>query len=63
MEQVGHNYIDSDQEHVCRSFTHLREYSSSRLEDGERYIERDKSFIDEDRKKLIDDFLTVIHED
>ncbi|KAK7937206.1 Cyclochlorotine biosynthesis protein O [Apiospora aurea] len=41
-----HNYIDSDQTHVCRSFSHLRALSTARMEEGELYKPRDMGLVD-----------------
>ncbi|KAK8022820.1 Cyclochlorotine biosynthesis protein O [Apiospora rasikravindrae] len=45
-EGVEHNYIDSDQTHVCRSFSHLRALSTARQEEGELYKPRNMALVD-----------------
>jgi hypothetical protein len=52
MEGLEHNYIDSDQLHVCRSFTAIRDFTDSRMPGRDRYVTRDKSLLD-DRKHAI----------
>lgn len=45
-EGLEHNYIDSNQVHTCRSFTHLRDFVTTRKRHHEDYVERDKSLRD-----------------
>ncbi|KAK8013294.1 Cyclochlorotine biosynthesis protein O [Apiospora marii] len=45
-EGKEHNYIDSDQTHVCRSFSALRALSTARQEEGELYRPRDMGLVD-----------------
>ncbi|SMQ47375.1 unnamed protein product [Zymoseptoria tritici ST99CH_3D7] len=44
---IEQNYIDSDQQHVCRSFTTLREWTNRRRIHGDLYVKRNTSGIDE----------------
>lgn len=43
METAERQYIDSNQEHVCRDFTYLRDFVRRRAADGDLYVHRDKS--------------------
>ncbi|KAK7990284.1 hypothetical protein PG990_014564 [Apiospora arundinis] len=45
-EGKEHNYIDSDQTHVCRSFSYLRELSTARQEEGVLYKPRNMALVD-----------------
>lgn len=38
-------YIDSNQEHVCRDFSYLRKYVRRRSLEGDLYVPRDKSLM------------------
>lgn len=38
-------YIDSNQEHVCRDFSHLRNFVRMRSMEGDLYVPRDKSLL------------------
>lgn len=38
-------YIDANQEHVCRDFSHLRNFVRMRGMEGELYVPRDKSLL------------------
>lgn len=38
-------YIDSNQEHVCRDFSYLRKFVRRRGVDGDLYVHRDKSLV------------------
>jgi len=49
MDGLQHQYIDSDQVHVCRSFTFLRDFVTAREKGNEAFVERDQSLLD-DRK-------------
>lgn len=42
-EGAGRQYIDSNQEHVCRDFSYLRQYVHRRSVEGDLYVPRDKS--------------------
>lgn len=44
-ETAGRQYIDSDQEHVCRDFSYLRKFVRARGADGDLYVPRDQSLI------------------
>lgn len=44
-ETAGRQYIDSDQEHVCRDFSYLRKFVRRRSAEGDLYVQRDKSLI------------------
>lgn len=52
MEGLEHIYIDSDQRHVCRSFTAIRGFTDSRMPGGDRYVPRDQSLLDERKHKI-----------
>ena len=52
MDGLEHNYIDSDQVHVCRSFNFLRDYTTSRSDDREAAAFRDQSLLDEKKHQL-----------
>ncbi|SCV37166.1 uncharacterized protein FFFS_05530 [Fusarium fujikuroi] len=52
MEGLEHNYIDSDQRHVCRSFTAIRDFMDSRMPGGGRYVARDQSLLNERKHKI-----------
>ncbi|KAK8075912.1 hypothetical protein PG994_003184 [Apiospora phragmitis] len=45
-EGKQHNYIDSDQTHVCRSFSHMRALSTARQEEGGLYKPRSMALVD-----------------
>lgn len=47
---AGRQYIDSDQEHVCRDFSHLRKYVRRRGPEGDLYVQRDRSLIGKGRE-------------
>ena len=53
---IEHNYVDSDQEHTCRSFTFLREWTNSRQPGGDAYVERDMRLVSEKEHKLAIEF-------
>lgn len=38
-------YIDSNQEHVCRDFSYLRTFVRRRNEEGDLYVHRDKALM------------------
>lgn len=42
-EGAGRQYIDSNQEHVCRDFSYLRKFVRRRSLEGDLYVPRDKS--------------------
>lgn len=42
---AGRQYVDSEQEHVCRDFSYLRKYVRRRSTEGDLYVPRDKSLI------------------
>ncbi|KAK3380609.1 hypothetical protein B0T24DRAFT_197577 [Lasiosphaeria ovina] len=46
MDGVRHNYIDADQTHVCRSFSFLRDFTTSRAQGNAAAADRDPSLID-----------------
>ncbi|PSR90741.1 hypothetical protein BD289DRAFT_208564 [Coniella lustricola] len=48
-----HNYIDSDQVHVCRNFNYLRDYSTSRAKGHGAYVERDRALLDEHKHAVV----------
>lgn len=50
---AGRQYIDSNQEHVCRDFSYLRKFVQRRSSEGDLSVPRDKSLIskDDDEKK------------
>jgi hypothetical protein len=52
MEGLEHNYIDSDQRHLCRPFTTIRGYTDSRMPGGDRYVPRDQSLLDQRKHKI-----------
>ena len=43
---LGRNYIDSDQEHVCRDFRALRNWTYERQEGVRLHAERNQDLID-----------------
>ncbi|KAG8354308.1 hypothetical protein FVEN_g7755 [Fusarium venenatum] len=49
MKGLEHNYIDSDQVHICRSFNFIRNYTSLRMQGKDRYVPRDKSLVDKEK--------------
>ncbi|KAE9376628.1 hypothetical protein N431DRAFT_400882 [Stipitochalara longipes BDJ] len=51
-EGLRRNYIDSDQVHTCRSFTYLRDFTTSRRWGGPAYVERDRSVLDLRKNEL-----------
>jgi len=52
MEGLEHNYIDSNQVHVCRSFNFLRDYTTARSDGHEAAAVRDQSLLDERKHRL-----------
>jgi len=48
---IRRNYIDSDQPHTCRSFTFLREWTTSRSPGGAAYVPRDMSVVDAEKHR------------
>jgi hypothetical protein len=54
-EGVQRNYAESDQIHTCRSFTFLRDYTTSRKATGPSYVERDLSIVDVRKHKIAKD--------
>jgi len=46
MHGVQHQYIDSDQVHVCRSFPYLRDWVTSRKKGNDGYVERNIALVD-----------------
>jgi hypothetical protein len=60
---LRHNYIDSDQEHICRSFTFLRDYTTSRANGNPAHAPRDKSLINEEKHKITMMFHNTVPED
>jgi hypothetical protein len=46
---IGHNYIDSNKEHVCRDFKALRNWTDQRRQGGRLYVERKQDIIHPER--------------
>ncbi|KAK0723430.1 hypothetical protein B0T26DRAFT_260663 [Lasiosphaeria miniovina] len=46
MDGARHNYIDADQTHVCRSFSFLRDFTTSRAQGNAAAADRNPSLID-----------------
>lgn len=44
-EDAQRQYIDSNQEHVCRDFSYLRRFTRRRSAEGDLHVSRDKSLI------------------
>lgn len=44
-EDAQRQYIDSNQEHVCRDFSYLHNYVRRRSGKGDLYVPRDKSLV------------------
>lgn len=44
-EEANRPYIDSNQEHVCRDFSHLRRFMRRRSAEGDLYVSRDKTLM------------------
>ncbi|KAK3389753.1 hypothetical protein B0H63DRAFT_537823 [Podospora didyma] len=51
-DALHHSYVDSGQEHTCRSFSFLREFLTSRAKGQDGFAERDQSVLNETRHKL-----------
>lgn len=60
MDGIKRNYIDSDQVHTCRSFTFLRDWTTSRRVGGDAYVERDSSIVDPRKHALAEEKLAHI---
>jgi len=52
MDGLQHQYIDSDQQHVCRSFTYLRDWVKTRWRGNARYVDRNKDLVDDEKHRL-----------
>lgn len=44
-EGAHRQYIDSNQEHVCRDFSYLHKYMQRRSNEGDLYVPRDKKML------------------
>jgi hypothetical protein len=51
-EGLRRQYIDSDQEHTCRSFRFLRDFTTSRDRGNAGYAERDQALRDERKHRV-----------
>jgi hypothetical protein len=60
MEELHHNYVDSDQVRTCRSFTFLYNWTSRRMSGGDSFIPRIKSNIDPQKYALSKEFVETM---
>lgn len=45
VEGAHRQYVDSNQDHVCRDFSYLRTYVQRRSPEGDLYVPRDKTLM------------------
>ena len=51
-ESLQRDYVDADQKHTCRSFSFLRDFTTSRRKGNKDYVPRDKALIDERKHEI-----------
>lgn len=47
------SFVDSDQEHVCRDFSYLRDFVQRRNTGGDLYVPRDTSMMSKGKEELV----------